>query len=101
MGRTSHAEKPHALCGVRKSIFAAVAAGLLLSQGGMPTMNRLLACMLLFLTGYMSDVQAQGLDVGLVSGNDSALPIATVPMPYQGAGTAPDTDVAEVIRNDL
>jgi TolB protein len=44
---------------------------------------------------------AQGLDIGTVVGNEAALPIAVVPMPYQGSGPAPDTDVASVIRADL
>jgi TolB protein len=44
---------------------------------------------------------AQGLDVGLVSGNDAALPIAVVPMEYQGSSAKPDTNVADVIRADL
>jgi len=46
-------------------------------------------------------VRAQGLDIGIVSGNESALPIAVVPMPYLGTSVAPDTDVAAVIRADL
>ena len=62
-------------------------------------MRRLLALLLLLLP--FSLVQAQGLDIGLVSGNEGSLPIAVVPMPYQGSGGAPDTDVAAVIRNDL
>jgi TolB protein len=62
-------------------------------------MRRLLA--LLFLLLPFSLVQAQGLDIGLVSGNEGSLPIAVVPMPYQGSGPMPDTDVAAVIRNDL
>jgi TolB protein len=61
-------------------------------------MRRLLALLLLLLP---FGVQAQGLDIGLVSGNEGSLPIAVVPMPYQGAAGAPDTDVAAVIRNDL
>jgi TolB protein len=44
---------------------------------------------------------AQGLDIGTVVGNEAALPIAVVPMPYQGGGAAPETDVAAVIRADL
>ena len=63
-------------------------------------MKRLLA-LLLFLLLPLSLANAQGLDIGLVSGNEGSLPIAVVPMPYQGSGTAPDTDIAEVIRNDL
>ncbi|KRA15001.1 MULTISPECIES: Tol-Pal system beta propeller repeat protein TolB [unclassified Lysobacter] len=44
---------------------------------------------------------AQGLDVDIVGGKAAALPIVVVPMPYQGAGTAPSTDIAKVIRDDL
>ena len=49
----------------------------------------------------IAQAHAQGLDIGLVSGNEGSLPITVVPMPFQGAGSAPDTDVAAVIRNDL
>ena len=45
--------------------------------------------------------QQQGLEIDIVGGNASALPIAVVPMPYQGSGAAPETDVARVIREDL
>ena len=45
--------------------------------------------------------QQQGLEIDIVGGNAAALPIAVVPMPYQGAGAAPETDVAAVIRADL
>ncbi len=62
-------------------------------------MKRLLTLVLLLLPFSM--LHAQGLDIGLVSGNEASLPIAVVPMPYQGSAGAPDTDVAEVIRNDL
>jgi TolB protein len=63
-------------------------------------MKRLWMVLLLSLAAA-AGVQAQGLDIGLVSGNEGSLPIVVVPMPYQGSGTAPDTDVAAVIRNDL
>ena len=62
-------------------------------------MKRLLTLVLLLLP--FSLLHAQGLDIGLVSGNEGSLPIAVVPMPYQGSATAPDSNVAEVIRNDL
>jgi TolB protein len=62
-------------------------------------MKRLLTLFLLLLP--FSTLQAQGLDIGLVSGNEGSLPVAVVPMPYQGSSGTPDTDVAEVIRNDL
>ena len=63
-------------------------------------MRRLLA-LLLLLIPIAAVAQSGGLDIGLVSGNEGSLPIVVVPMPYQGAGPAPDTDVASVIRNDL
>ncbi len=62
-------------------------------------MKRLLLMVLMMLSA--SGLQAQGLDIGLVSGNEASLPIAVVPMPYQGRNLAPGTDVSEVIRNDL
>ena len=62
-------------------------------------MKRLLTFVLLLLP--MAFAQAQGLDIGLVSGNEASLPIAVLPMPYQGSASAPDADVSEVIRNDL
>src|SRR5690606_27780223 len=42
--------------------------------------------------------QEQGLEIDIIGGNASALPIAVVPMPYQGAGTAPLTDVSAVVQ---
>ena len=62
-------------------------------------MKRLLLLVLMLLPASM--LQAQGLDIGLVSGNEASLPIAVVPMPYQGSNAPPGTDVAEGIRNDL
>ena len=44
--------------------------------------------------------QQRGLEIDIVGGNASALPIAVVPMPYQGS-TPPATDVAAVVRADL
>jgi TolB protein len=38
--------------------------------------------------------QERGLEIDIVGGNASALPIAVVPMPNQGGGAAPETDVA-------
>ncbi len=63
------------------------------------SMKKLFALFVLLLPAAL--VQAQGLDIGLVSGNEGSLPIAVVAMPYQGRAGAPDTDVAAVIRNDL
>ena len=62
-------------------------------------LKKLLGALLLFFP--LAGAQAQGLDNGLVVGNESALPIAVIPMPYQGSAVQPDTDVAAVIRADL
>ncbi|MDR2871883.1 MAG: Tol-Pal system beta propeller repeat protein TolB [Xanthomonadaceae bacterium] len=43
----------------------------------------------------------QGLDIDIIGGKDAATSIAVVPMSYQGAGVAPDTDIAAVVRADL
>jgi len=64
-------------------------------------MKRILHLLALALLLPAGLVKAQGLDIGLVTGNESALPIAVVPMPYLGTSVAPDTDVAAVIRADL
>jgi TolB protein len=48
-----------------------------------------------------TSASAQVLDLGLISGNEGSLPIAVVPMPYQGSAAAPDTSVADIIRADL
>jgi len=44
---------------------------------------------------------AQQLEVDLVGGTTTALPIAVVPMRYQGIGEVPGTDIAAVVRADL
>ncbi len=58
----------------------------------------LLSCLLALLSPWL---HAQTLDAGVVVGNEAALSIAIVPMPYQGARTPPAFDVAGIIRNDL
>jgi TolB protein len=58
------------------------------------------ACLALLLP-FAAVAQQGGLEIDIVGGNPQALPIAVVPMPYQGAGVAPDTDVARVVREDL
>ena len=47
------------------------------------------------------DARAQALEIDIIGGNAAALPIAVVGMDYVGAGVAPDTDIAAVIRADL
>lgn len=61
----------------------------------------LLALCLSLLLPLVAQAQQQGLEIDIVGGNASALPIAVVPMPYQGSASAPETDVARVIREDL
>jgi TolB protein len=57
--------------------------------------------LLLALLPLAAFAQQPGLDIDIVGGNAAALPIAVVPMAYQGSGTAPATDVAAVIRADF
>ena len=45
--------------------------------------------------------QDQGLEIDIVGGNAAALPIAVVPMPYEGTAGDPPTDVAAVVSADL
>jgi len=62
---------------------------------------RLLALLLcLSVLPLAARAQEKGLEIDIVGGNASAIPIAVVPMPYQGAA-APQTDVAEVVGADL
>ncbi|MDH5832125.1 Tol-Pal system beta propeller repeat protein TolB [Luteimonas sp. M1R5S18] len=65
-----------------------------------PTKRCLLALLALLLP-FAAAAQQQGLEIDIIGGNASALPIAVVPMPYQGSATAPATDVAAVVRADL
>ena len=44
--------------------------------------------------------QEQGLEIDIVGGNAAALPIAVVPMPYEGTAGAPPTDIAAVVSAD-
>ena len=67
----------------------------------MKPMTRCLLLLLALLLPSLAAAQQQGLEIDIVGGQASALPIAVVPMPYQGSGSAPDTDIAAVIRADL
>lgn len=60
-----------------------------------------LGALLLALLPPAAFAQQQGLEIDIVGGNAAALPIAVVPMPYQGSATAPQTDVSSVISADL
>lgn len=65
----------------------------------LPALFAILAFLLVLPFSTMA--QQRGLELDIVGGSASALPIAIVPMPYQGSGTAPETDVAAVIAADL
>ena len=62
---------------------------------------RWLATLTALLLPIVAMAQQKGLEIDIVGGNASALPIAVVPMPYQGSAGAPATDVAAVVRSDL
>ncbi|MGH8173594.1 MAG: Tol-Pal system beta propeller repeat protein TolB, partial [Rhodanobacteraceae bacterium] len=51
--------------------------------------------------GASSAALAQQLGIDIVNGNASAVPIAVVPFAFEGGGLPPETDVGEVVRNDL
>ncbi|MFT3792992.1 MAG: Tol-Pal system beta propeller repeat protein TolB [Rudaea sp.] len=44
---------------------------------------------------------AQGLTLEIANGNASALPIAVVPFQWQGSGAPPETNVSDIVANDL
>ncbi len=60
-----------------------------------------LAVLTLLLLPMLASAQQRGLEIDIIGGNASALPITIVPMPYQGSAAAPQTDVSSVIRADL
>ncbi|GHE31820.1 Tol-Pal system beta propeller repeat protein TolB [Vulcaniibacterium thermophilum] len=60
-----------------------------------------LTALLALLLPWVAHAQQRGLEIDIVGGNAAALPIVIVPMPYQGSGAAPETDVAAVVRADL
>ena len=62
---------------------------------------RWFALVLFTLLPALASAQQQGLEIDIIGGNASALPITVVPMPYQGTAAAPATDVAAVVRADL
>ncbi|MCR6625161.1 MAG: Tol-Pal system beta propeller repeat protein TolB [Pseudoxanthomonas sp.] len=62
---------------------------------------RWFALLLFTLVPALASAQQQGLEIDIIGGNASALPIAVVPMPYQGSAAAPPTDVSAVVRADL
>lgn len=57
--------------------------------------------LLCLLAPLFAFAQSRGLEIDIVGGNAAALPIAVVPMPYQGTAAAPQTDIAEVVAADL
>lgn len=67
----------------------------------MKKMPRWLAVFAALLLPFAAVAQQKGLDIDIIGGNASALPITIVPMPYQGSSAAPQTDVAGVVRADL
>lgn len=64
-----------------------------------PMLSKVFLLILLLPLGAIA--QQRGLEIDIVGGNASALPIAVVPMPYQGTAAAPPTDIADVVRADL
>jgi len=63
--------------------------------------HRLLVSCALLLGGGGPALAAQGLDIDIVNGTASALPIAVVPFGFEGASVPPDTNPGEIVRADL
>jgi TolB protein len=57
----------------------------------------------LALAGWLAGTpaHAQGLDIDIVNGTASALPIAVVPFGFEGASLPPDANPGEIVRADL
>lgn len=66
-----------------------------------PVFPAALLALLCLLAPLFAFAQQKGLEIDIVGGNAAALPIAVVPMPYQGSAAAPQTDIAEVVAADL
>src|SRR3546814_146474 len=66
-----------------------------------PRLFAAFAALFAFLLPLAALAQERGLEIDIVGGNASALPIAVVPMPYEGSGVAPETDVSAVVGADL
>ena len=58
-----------------------------------------LMCVLLFLC--VSQIGHAKLEIEIIQGNASALPIAVIPMQWRATGPRPQTGVAEVVSSDL
>ncbi|MEO6687758.1 MAG: Tol-Pal system beta propeller repeat protein TolB, partial [Dokdonella sp.] len=62
-----------------------------------------MSCAVLVLAGLLAGnaAFAQGLDIDIVNGSASALPIAVVPFGFEGGSVPPETNPGEVVRADL
>jgi TolB protein len=61
-------------------------------------MQKILYTLLLLLFSQLSQAK---LEIEIIQGNASALPIAIIPMQWRGSGPPPLTNVAEVVASDL
>ncbi|MEO5560224.1 MAG: Tol-Pal system beta propeller repeat protein TolB, partial [Dokdonella sp.] len=62
-----------------------------------------MSCAVLVLAGLLAGnaAFAQGLDIDIINGSASALPIAVVPFGFEGASVPPESNPGEVVRADL
>lgn len=67
----------------------------------MKKLSRWLVALTVLLLPFMAMAQQGALEIDIIGGNASAMPITVVPMPYQGSAAAPQVDVAAVMRADL
>lgn len=71
------------------------------THASMKKLSHWFVALIVLLLPALGQAQDQALEINIVGGNASALPITIVPMPYQGSGEAPATDVSQVVRADL
>jgi TolB protein len=69
----------------------------------MTMFQRIVSRMVLLMAGAFAGhaVLAQGLDIEILNGSASALPIAVVPFGFEGASVPPEANPGEIVRADL
>jgi TolB protein len=69
----------------------------------MTMFKRIMSHAVLVLAGLLAGnaTFAQGLDIDIINGSASALPVAVVPFGFEGASVPPETNPGEVVRADL
>ena len=62
------------------------------------TMQKIIYSLLFLLVSQLAQAK---LEIEIIQGNASALPIAIIPMQWRAADTPPETGVSEIVSSDL